>query len=202
MLRHLAAIGRKPTTLATYGSIFRTHLQPQLGETSLEGASSEQIEELAAQMRRQGKAAKTIANALTLLFQIFAFGQRKGWCRENPCASVERPQVEQSADIRFLNPEEFEALLRAVDPKAKPFGHTDCTLAADGSDDWPATGRAARAALARRRLEGGQGPGAPELRPRALGHTEVPARLALGTARRPGRRRARPPLQALPLPGR
>lgn len=128
MLRHLEAVGRKPTTLNTYRSIFRTHLGPELGDVPLDSATAEQIEALAAGMRRDGKAAKTTANALTLLFQIFAFGQRKGWCRQNPCARVDRPHVEQSADIRFLDQDELEALLVAVDPEAEPFGRTDRAL--------------------------------------------------------------------------
>jgi integrase len=128
MLRHLEAVGRKPTTLNTYRSIFRTHLEPRLGSVPLDRAKPEQVEALAAVMRRDGKAAKTTANALTLLFQIFAFGQRKGWCRENPCTRVDRPQVAQSADIRFLDQDELEALLRAVDQDAEPFGRTDRAL--------------------------------------------------------------------------
>lgn len=128
MLRHLEAIGRKPTTLGTYRSIFRTHLETRLGRTPIDKATPEQVEGMAAAMQRDGRAPKTIANALTLLFQIFAFGQRKGWCRENPCGGVDRPKVEQSTDIRFLDQDELEALLRAVDPDAKPFGHTDRAL--------------------------------------------------------------------------
>ena len=34
MLRHLEAVGRKPTTLGTYRSIFRTHLEPHPGNVS------------------------------------------------------------------------------------------------------------------------------------------------------------------------
>jgi len=128
MLRHLEAVGRKPTTLGTYRSIFRTHLEPQLGSVPLDRATPEQVETLMTGMQRDGKAAKTRANALTLLFQIFAFGQRKAWCHDNPCTRVDRPQVEESADIRFLDQDELEALLRMVDPQAKPFGHTDRAL--------------------------------------------------------------------------
>lgn len=128
MLRHLEAKGRKPTTLATYRTIFRTHLEPRLGKTRLDLVTPGQIEALAADMQRQGKAPKTVANALTLLFQIFAFGQRKGWCRDNPCAEVDRPKIEQSVDIRFLDQDELETLLSAVDSTEEPFGPTDRIL--------------------------------------------------------------------------
>ena len=48
---------------------------------------------------------------LTLLFQVFEFGRRKGWCERNPVKQVDRPEVEQHQDIRFLTIEEVEALL-------------------------------------------------------------------------------------------
>ena len=78
-------------------------------------------------MRRQGAGPKTIVNALTLLHQIFEFGQRKGWCQSNPCKQVQRPQLEDAADIRFLAMEEVEALLRAT-PQEHALGPTDRTL--------------------------------------------------------------------------
>ena len=127
LLRHLDAVGRKPTTLDTYRSLFRTHLVPGLGDLPLDRARPEHVEGLIAAMRRDGKGAKTIVNALTLLQQIFGFGQRKGWNRANPCASVDRPRVEENTDIRFLEMQELEALLRAV-PSDHPLGPTDRAL--------------------------------------------------------------------------
>ena len=124
LLTHLAT-SIKPTTLETYRSLFKTHLLPPLGDKPLAGVTPEQVEGLVAGMRRDDKAAKTIRNALTLLFQVFGFGQRKGWCKENPCANIDRPKAAASGDIRFLTEDELEALLRAVDPADKPFGATD-----------------------------------------------------------------------------
>ena len=74
------------------------------------------------------KAPKTIVNALTLLSQVFAFGQRKAWCEENPCSRVDRPQVEQCTDIRFLDPGESVTDMLHVDPDAEPFGYLDRVL--------------------------------------------------------------------------
>jgi integrase len=45
----------------------------------------------------------------------------------NPCTRVDRPRVEDDADIRFLEMSEVEALLRAV-PEDDEFGPTDCAL--------------------------------------------------------------------------
>jgi integrase len=125
LLHHLETVGRKPTTLATYRSAFETHLLPAFGALSLREVDEEHVENLMAAMQESGKAAKTRANALVLLHQLFHFAERNGWCTDNPCARVDRPQVEPTLDIRFLNEEEFKALLEAVDVAHEPLGHVD-----------------------------------------------------------------------------
>ncbi len=129
LLHALEAKGRKPTTLSTYSSTLKTHIQPPpLGDLPLHEVSPDDVEELLARMRRDEKAPKTIANTFKLLNQIFVFGKRKRWCRENPCELVDPPVVEPSTDIRFLSQAELGALLRAVDPEKGLFGHTDRAL--------------------------------------------------------------------------
>ena len=124
MIEHLGALGRKPTTLSTYSSLLRTHLAPHLDTRSLDRVEPDDVERLLVAMRREGAGPKTIVNALTLLHQIFEFGERKGWCQTNPCKQVDRPQLEDTTDIRFLAMEEVEALLRST-PQDHPLGPTD-----------------------------------------------------------------------------
>jgi integrase len=100
---------------------------PRLGSTPLGRASADDIEALIAAMHGDGKGPKTIVNALTLLHQAFEFGRRKGWCETNRCKEVDRPEVEEDTDIRFLMMEEVEALLRAV-PADDPLEPTDRVL--------------------------------------------------------------------------
>jgi integrase len=125
LIGNLEALGRKPTTMNTYRSILRTHLAARLDGKPLDRIGPEDVEALIVAMRRAGAAPKTIRNALTLLHQVFAHGQRQGWCRANPCAQVARPKNEENADIRFLDDEELEALLRAERADDDPFGPTD-----------------------------------------------------------------------------
>jgi integrase len=127
LISHLEALGRKPTTLGTYRSLLRAHLAAHLGDEPLDRVGTEDVEALVAAMRRGGVGSKTTRNALALLHQILAFGQRNGWCVDNPCSRVDRPQLEENADIRFLDMEEVEALLRAV-PSDDPLGPTDRAL--------------------------------------------------------------------------
>jgi integrase len=127
LVEHLESLGRKPTTLATYRSLLRTHIVPHLGSLSLHRVQAEHVERLVVSMRRSGASPKLTCNVLTLLHHIFEFGQRHGWCRQNPCKQVDRPKVEDSEDVRFLDVEEVEALLRAV-PLDHPLGPIDRAL--------------------------------------------------------------------------
>lgn len=115
LMRDLEAIGRRPTTLATYRSLYRTHLQWSVEEVSPERVTRREVEELDRVMRRKELAPKTRLNALKLLSEIFAFAKRQGWCRRNPCEQVRFPQVELTSDIRFLTEAELVALLEAID---------------------------------------------------------------------------------------
>jgi integrase len=125
LLRHLEIVGRKPTTLATYRSTLETHLLPAFGAPPLGEVDPERIENLMAAMQESSKAAKTRANALVLLHQLFHFAERNGWCADNPCTRVDRPQVEPSLDIRFLDKAELEALHEGVNVARDPLGHVD-----------------------------------------------------------------------------
>jgi integrase len=128
MMRHLEAVGRKPTTLDNYRAILRAHLLPRFGETDVERLRQDQVEAFAVAMLRDGKAPRTRANVLKLLSQVLSYAQAKAWCQTNPCALVPRPRVHQSADIRFLDRDELEAFIAAVDTSAEPYGHTDRAL--------------------------------------------------------------------------
>lgn len=129
LLRSLKIKGLKPTTLDTYGSLLKTHIQPPpFGDLPMHEVSPDDVEDLLALMRGNQKAAKTILNVYKLLSQLFVFGIKKGWCVENPCKLVEAPLVRRSKEIRFLSQVELSALLRAVDPDKGLFGSTDRAL--------------------------------------------------------------------------
>src|SRR6185295_18508537 len=62
LMRDLEAIGRRPTTLATYRSLYRTHLQWSVGEVALERITRRDVEELDRVMRRKELVPKTRLN--------------------------------------------------------------------------------------------------------------------------------------------
>ncbi len=125
MIRELEEIGRKPTTLANYRGILDFRLLPRFGEIPVDRVRRGQVEALATHMIREGAAAHTRANTLKLLSQVFNYSLRQRWCRENPCLGVRRPRIHPSSDIRFLDKDELEALVEAIDVNRLPFGAID-----------------------------------------------------------------------------
>jgi integrase len=114
LLEHLEALGRKRTTINAYTAALTAHISPALGSLALARVEPADIERYIAHDRRAGTPAKTIGNALGFLHSVFEFGQRRGWCTNNPCKLVDKPQIQQSTEIHFLTQDELEALLRAT----------------------------------------------------------------------------------------
>ena len=92
LLAHLRSMGRKPSTMRSYESIFRTQIEPSLGERAIAKVTHEDIERFVADCVKDGMQPKTISNTLGLAHSIFEFAITRGWVRDNPCKRVERPR--------------------------------------------------------------------------------------------------------------
>jgi integrase len=113
-LAHLEAMGRKPSTLRSYRSQLNSQIAPLLGTRPIAQLSREDVEVFVTALARDGMSGKTIRNSLAQLSAVCEFATRRRWAGENPCRHVDRPTVELSEDIRFLEPEEVEAVLRVI----------------------------------------------------------------------------------------
>jgi len=114
-VRHLEAVGRKPSTIEDYRSILRVHLVPAFAGRTLDSISKTDVEAFVAAKRRDGKAPKSLRNWLSLLHAVFAHAERREWARANPVRLVDKPVVgDGDGDVRYLDQAELEALLRSV----------------------------------------------------------------------------------------
>jgi integrase len=115
-LEHLEhVLDRKPSTLGDYRSMLRKHLEPFFGDRPLERIDAEQLRRLIALKKRDGLATKTLTNLLAFLHGLFAHAIKRGWVASNPVANVDRPRAPGGdPDIRYLDLDELDALLRAV----------------------------------------------------------------------------------------
>jgi integrase len=115
LLDHLAALGRKRSTLEEYESYLRVHLAPHFGEQAIAEIGRDDVEGLIAAKAGEGKAPKSITNYLGLLHSIFGFAEKRGLLTGNPVALVDKPgRAESDADIRYLDDTELAALVAAV----------------------------------------------------------------------------------------
>jgi integrase len=137
LIAHLKALGRKASTIEGYESALRVHLAPYFGDLPLDRVDPDDIEAFIAHERRAGRliwtgqgkqrvakrvgsSPKSVCNYVGFLHSIFDSAIRRGWASDNPCKHVEKPTVEDSDEIRFLDQTELEALLRAS-PAADDF---------------------------------------------------------------------------------
>jgi integrase len=117
-VKHLTTLGRRRSTLLDYESYLRVHLVPFFGDLPLEKIGRADVEDFVAEKLVDGKAPKSVRNYLGLLHSLFAYAEKQEWTRGNPCKLVEKPGDDDGdADIRFLDDEELDALLRAVADK-------------------------------------------------------------------------------------
>lgn len=107
--------GRKRSTTQDYRIILRLHLAPRfLGPLS--AVTTRDVNAFIDSQLATGAARQSVLNRVNLLSGIFGFAIRQGWARTNPVASAERPAASSAGDgeLRFLTPEEVEAVIREV----------------------------------------------------------------------------------------
>ncbi len=112
----LELLGRKRSTLMDYRSTLRVHPVPFFGDVPIATIIAGQIERYLTVKLRAGRAPKSIRNDLGLLYGVLGFAEKRGWIASNLCKHVELPRAgrHDDGDIRYLGPEEVEALCRAV----------------------------------------------------------------------------------------
>lgn len=122
LLRDKRDSGRKPSAVESIDSILRMHIVPFFGvrpvdkiEANAQGNAPDVIGFLR-ELEAKGLSPKTRGNALGVLHSLIDHAIRRKWATgPNPVKEVAKPRNPNvDADIRFLEVEEVEALLRAV----------------------------------------------------------------------------------------
>lgn len=113
-IRHLEALGRKPSTLGDYRSYLRVHLAPCFTKP-VSRIERGDVEAFMERQAHKGLAPKSIRLHLSLLHGIIRYAERQGWADGNPVKLVDKPRIgDADPDIRWLDIEELEALLANV----------------------------------------------------------------------------------------
>jgi integrase len=131
-INHMATRQKRPlgrrTIIGKRGAV-NAHMTPRFGSRPVASLKPADVESMLAGMAEDGKAPKTMLNIYTDLSAIMDYAVSKGWRSDNPCAPVEAPTIGEAdpEGINFLDPDEIEALLRAVDLDDE-YGSTDRAL--------------------------------------------------------------------------
>jgi integrase len=127
LIRHLEAMGRKPSTLRAYRSKLTAQIGPRLGDKPVARVRREDVEAFRDGCLRDGLSAKYTTNALGFLHSVLEFAVRHDWATSNPCRYVDAPRaLEVETAIRFLDSAEVEALLSAAPDS--PYGRVQRVL--------------------------------------------------------------------------
>ena len=102
---------RRPSTLATYRALLRTHILPAFGELPLEAVTTHRIEAWIASVDRSPA---TRTKALAMVHGIFQRARKVWGLPVNPARDVAKPPLRKSGDIDVFSPEEIWALVRAA----------------------------------------------------------------------------------------
>jgi hypothetical protein len=158
--------GRKPSTLEAYSYWLRIHIIDFFGAMPVADITGEDVRAFSAALERKGLAPKSRANALGTLHSLVEFAIDEGWTvGENPVKRVEKPaRATTDPDVRFLETEEVEALLRAVPDD--PLGRVERVMYLTAAMTGMRQGELFRPPVARCRLVGAADPRAAQLRPR------------------------------------
>jgi integrase len=116
LIRAKRVAGRKPATLESYDYWLRIHVVPFFGHQDVAKINREDVQRFDAELESKGLAPKSRAHGLAAMHSLIEFAITEGWASgENPVKRVPKPASPiADADVHFLEPEEIEALLRAV----------------------------------------------------------------------------------------
>jgi integrase len=107
---------RKRSTIQDYRGYLNRHLVPFFGDRAIDRIDAIRVAQYLRRKRGDGLSSKTVQNHLNFLHGVFAFAVKRGWVPLNPVAHVDRPKRNRSPHtrVRFLQPHELDAVIRAV----------------------------------------------------------------------------------------
>lgn len=134
-LAHLRRGGKKKSTITAVESALRVHLVPFFTGKALDKITRRDVDDLIAAMETTTRAdgsrkltPKSIHNYVGILSALcnYAMHPNRRWLTENPCAHAELPGIPKHKGIRFLEPEQVEAVASAA--PAGPYKEIDAAM--------------------------------------------------------------------------
>ncbi len=106
----------RPSSRARDDTYLRTHVLPHFGSARLEAISPLDVRAWVVELTRQGLAPATVQKAYQTLAKALRAAVDADLLAVSPCRRIPLPRVERD-EIRFLSPEEVDALAAAMKPR-------------------------------------------------------------------------------------
>ena len=110
--QHLGA----DSSIATYRSVLRAHIDPAIGGKPIGAIRREDIKALIAGMHRKGLSASRIGCAYLVISAVLAEAVRDKKLAESPCTGIALPGAAVSADFIIPAPAQIEAVAAGLPP--------------------------------------------------------------------------------------
>lgn len=110
----------KPKTVAGYEAAYRLHVLPTFGSRRITSITSQEVELWVQGLTTAGLAPASVRGTFVALTKAFAYAQRHDLVAKNPCSGTPLP-ANHKKEMRFLGPDEVEALAGAMDSH-EPYG--------------------------------------------------------------------------------
>ena len=110
--QHLGA----DSSIATYRSVLRAHIDPAIGGKPIAGIRREDIKALIAAMHRKGLSASRIGCAYLVISAVLAEAVRDKKLAESPCTGIQLPGVVTGADFIIPTHAQIEAIAAGLPP--------------------------------------------------------------------------------------
>jgi integrase len=110
--QHLGA----DSSIATYRSVLRAHIDPAIGGKQIGAIRREDIKALIAAMHRKGLSASRIGCAHLVISAVLAEAVRDKKLAESPCSGIQLPGVVTAADFIFAAHAQIEAVVAGLPP--------------------------------------------------------------------------------------
>jgi integrase len=112
----------RPRTRRLYETALARHINPRLGHKRIGDITVDRVAAFILDLHRAGLAGSTIRGVMTPLGRILSYAARRGLIFDNPIRRLERGERPRIArrEMRILDRDEIDALLRAAIPSYRP----------------------------------------------------------------------------------
>jgi integrase len=114
-INQLELDGKAKSYITNRRGVLRNHVEPVLGDRSVDSVKPKDLNRMKRSMQREGKGPTVIVSAMWLLSGIFRFAIAEEWRTDNPVSAITMPATGTDPDaVSYLTTAEVDRVIDAV----------------------------------------------------------------------------------------